>query len=443
MTNRYSYNRRFIIFSAVILCGVINNGYAQTCYVTNTGTDSGASWLQAASFGDALNDPNCTEIWVKQGVYYPTTTLSRTASFIVNREVVVYGGFQGFETQLNDRDFKLYETVLSGDIGVAHDNTDNSYHVISFFGVDDNTVVDGFIIEKGHANALNQGPYQSGGGMMCHGQSAYEICNPTVRNSIFRDNHATANGGAVYNNGYLGQSSPMFVNVTFENNQVEGNGGAMYNDGYTGESSPEFNQVSFINNQAGNYGGAVHNEGFNGISSPQFTNVTFYGNSADSYAGAIINIGDFGVSNPIFNQVTFTQNTAGSSGSAMTNFGMNGESIPVVNNSIFWGNSGSVVEIYNIAAEPIINDSLIDGGCPNDSVCTNILNVNPMLASLADNGGFSPTVIPEINSPVIDAGNNASCTGYDQRGVVRPQGQACDLGAVERLSDLIFKNGFN
>jgi Ca2+-binding RTX toxin-like protein len=41
--------------------------------------------------------------------------------------------------------------------------------------------------------------------------------------------------------------------------------------------------------------------------------------------------------------------------------------------------------------------------------------------------------VPQSGSPVIDAG---ACTGQDQRGVSRPLGAACDLGAVEAAADL-------
>src|SRR5262249_49366691 len=53
---------------------------------------------------------------------------------------------------------------------------------------------------------------------------------------------------------------------------------------------------------------------------------------------------------------------------------------------------------------------------------------------LADNGGPSQTVALLPGSPAIDAGNDAICAappvnGVDQRGVTRPQGPHCDLGA--------------
>jgi hypothetical protein len=34
-------------------------------------------------------------------------------------------------------------------------------------------------------------------------------------------------------------------------------------------------------------------------------------------------------------------------------------------------------------------------------------------------------------SPAINAGNNATCPTTDQRGVTRPQGGVCDIGAFE------------
>lgn len=53
------------------------------------------------------------------------------------------------------------------------------------------------------------------------------------------------------------------------------------------------------------------------------------------------------------------------------------------------------------------------------------------LGALADNGGATPTYLPEAGSPLIDAASTEVCRALDQRGVSRPQGAACDIGAVE------------
>jgi CSLREA domain-containing protein len=56
-------------------------------------------------------------------------------------------------------------------------------------------------------------------------------------------------------------------------------------------------------------------------------------------------------------------------------------------------------------------------------------NTDPKLGALQNNGGQTDTLLPASNSPVVDAG--ASCPSVDQRGTSRPQGNACDIGAVE------------
>jgi hypothetical protein len=60
------------------------------------------------------------------------------------------------------------------------------------------------------------------------------------------------------------------------------------------------------------------------------------------------------------------------------------------------------------------------------------------LGPLADNGGPLPTHAPDPNSPVIDAGSpevpgsgGDACSASDARGVARPEGAGCDIGAFE------------
>jgi hypothetical protein len=62
---------------------------------------------------------------------------------------------------------------------------------------------------------------------------------------------------------------------------------------------------------------------------------------------------------------------------------------------------------------------------PGDKVST-----NPLLGALADNGGLTETLALGPSSPAIDAGD-AGCPATDQRGVTRPQGAVCDIGAFE------------
>jgi CSLREA domain-containing protein len=53
------------------------------------------------------------------------------------------------------------------------------------------------------------------------------------------------------------------------------------------------------------------------------------------------------------------------------------------------------------------------------------------LGTLRDNGGPTDTLLPSATSPAVDKGTNTGCPATDERGVTRPQGSACDIGAVE------------
>ena len=53
---------------------------------------------------------------------------------------------------------------------------------------------------------------------------------------------------------------------------------------------------------------------------------------------------------------------------------------------------------------------------------------------LQDNGGPTKTIALLPTSPALDAVDPAACPAADQRGVPRPQGAGCDVGAFERLA---------
>ena len=70
---------------------------------------------------------------------------------------------------------------------------------------------------------------------------------------------------------------------------------------------------------------------------------------------------------------------------------------------------------------------------PNDPNCTAAITIaDPRLPSLAWNGGLAPTLAPPVGSPALDA-VTSGCPppAIDQRGVARPLGARCDIGAVE------------
>lgn len=71
-----------------------------------------------------------------------------------------------------------------------------------------------------------------------------------------------------------------------------------------------------------------------------------------------------------------------------------------------------------------------DGTCAF-SAPGSLNSTDPMLAPLGMYGGPTFTMALRPGSPAVDAGNPAFCLASDQRGVPRPQGANCDIGAFE------------
>jgi LPXTG-site transpeptidase (sortase) family protein len=254
-----------------------------------------------------------------------------------------------------------------------------------------------------------------GGGM-------YNInSSPTLTNVTFSANTATY-GSGMYNN----NSSPTLTNVTFSANTATDYGGGMYNT----TSSPTLTNVTFSGNSSQQGGGMYNNS-----SSPTLTNVTFSANTATDYGGGMYN----NSSSPTLTNVTFSANaaTSGNGGGIYNTF----LSSPTLTNVII-ANSTSGGDCYNASSSlnaassnNLIEDSANACGLTNGSN-GNILGQAPMLGALADNGGFTQTFALPAGSPAIDAGTN--CSSTDQRGLFRPQGSSCDIGAYEYSSDSVF-----
>jgi hypothetical protein len=70
-----------------------------------------------------------------------------------------------------------------------------------------------------------------------------------------------------------------------------------------------------------------------------------------------------------------------------------------------------------------------------DTSCGTAASADAQLGELGDNGGPTRTMLPAATSPLLDQVPSDACLALvtvDQRGVTRPQGTACDIGAVER-----------
>jgi hypothetical protein len=89
----------------------------------------------------------------------------------------------------------------------------------------------------------------------------------------------------------------------------------------------------------------------------------------------------------------------------------------------------------------INGDSGVYGFTPGPTDIVPNVAVKKILAPLKNNGGSTLTHALVKGSPAIDAAPvDANCPATDQRGVARPQGGGCDIGAVEYTGKSSKKN---
>ncbi len=375
-----------------------------TIYVdhTATGAATGLSWTDAfTNVQDALSATvSGDQIWIAEGTYTPTLRTDpgdpRTATFNLVEGVALYGGFDGTETSLDQRDWETHITVLSGDLdnndltdpyGVVTDTAnivgDNAYHVTNGGGVTEtvNTastdthyiatrrnvteaaIVDGFTITAGKADGDYS--YGWGGGMSNTGNS------PTLTNVVFSGNLADRSGGGMFN----WNSSPTLTNVIFFGNSAYYGGGGMRN--YQ-SSSPTLMNVTFSGNSAG-FGGGMSDSH---QSSPMLTNVTFSSNLADNYGGGM---DSYYQCSPVLINVTFSSNSAGIRGGGMVNV----QNSPTLTNVTFFDNSagdiGGGMSNRRSSSPTLMNVTFsgnsadFGGGMANDSS-------NPLLTDVTFSG---------------------------------------------------------
>jgi len=336
----------FICLLLVVPC------QAKTIYVDANalGANNGSSWTDAYKYlQDALADANSStkpvEICVAQGVYRPDEdtlhsngTGDRTATFQLINGVTLKGGYAGFgQPDPNERDIKLYETILSGDLAgndvdvndpcdllTEPSRAENSYHLVvagigADIGADANAVLDGFIITAGNANGQDYPNYQSiGGGIHIRWSFRPIEQGPILTNCKFTQNSAKSGGGmftdhttAILTNctfsenfaiwgggiGNDGHPGPKLVNCTLNDNCASYKGGAIAN----GESRPTLENCTLISNHA-QLGGAI----YNGEAGTTLTNCTVIGNSAERGGAVFNNDGDVTMTNCVVKENSCT-----------------------------------------------------------------------------------------------------------------------------------------
>jgi len=367
-------------------------------------TGDGSSWANAfKNLSDALALANTVKtvktIYVAKGTYYPTgaqNSTDRNATFLIPRRggIEIYGGYPN---EGGTRNIQNNPTILSGDIGIPDDKTDNSCHVMVMTGTLPDAgpvVIDGFTVTGGNANSGTQYTYngvltnQTEGGGLLFRLNDHIGENITIRNSKITANSANTAGGI-----YLWKSSALIHNTVISENSAVNNGGGIF---INETSSPRIVNSLIVNNTATNGGGI------------------FSGSAATTLS--VINS-------------TIAGNTAGNNGDNLHN---NNSSTLNIANSIVWGKN-AVKNIYN---ESTLNANYSDILKENGVYAgTGNINEDPVFLN-------SQNYIPMSCSPVIDAGNNANISNapagsntYDVEENPRILGDAVDMGAYELQPD--------
>ncbi len=442
----------------------------KTIYVNslaNPGGD-GLTWPTAyTSLQDGLAIGQLgDEIWVTQGIYYPDEGSSQVdndqnETFTLIPQVSIYGGFNGMETDREQRNPLTQLTILSGDIQQDDVNTDgnnfaetvddivgsNSYNILTGNSVTTATVVDGFTVTAGSADGASN-PSDRGAGMYCGNDTS----GPALNQMTFIGNYSLKRGSGIFG------CSQMVTNSSFINNETNDLGSAVYAIG------GQIDNVYFSGNISKFTGGAVRNT----VNPLYVLNSVFEANrSTDLRGGALITTSDLYLENVLFKgnrssnsggalrvegstadlvNVTMTGNRTNNLGGAIS---INDTATLNITNSIIWNNQdtsgvGSASASIDVAVGGVLtnSNSLIQS---YGTTGTGNLDEDPLFVTDTD-PSTAPTTAGNAHilsvSPVIGSGDNSVVTqSYDLDGGERILYETVDMGAYE-YNDVIFANGF-
>ncbi len=284
----------------------------------------------------------------------------------------------------------------------------------------------------------------------------------TVKDSTFTGDRSGNAGGAVANDGGIASvtgstlnlnsaaravggaiSSYGSLNVSLStldaNSACYGGGIELFTGGVSGSNTVS---RSTLSDNRGCVGGGLDETG-----SVTVTQSTLSGNSAPSGAAMQIE----GSSTFSLEDSTVSANTSQPGQGAVATYACSSGTVSFVT---FAGNSNALeVSCPDVSLTGTILSGSTDGancvgsapvettGYNLDSgtscalaLPTDLSSAHPKLAPLVDHGGPTMTMALRADSPAIDHGGTAmtGCPATDQRGVPRPQGQACDIGAFEK-----------
>ena len=394
----------------------------QVIYVMPEGAGDGSSWADAAgNLQSAIDNASYGDwIWVAAGMY------PASDSFYMKSGVSVFGGFDGTETYLSERDWQTNETTL---LPLEPFRSD---HIIYNQNVDSDSLLDGFFIEGGWADGT--GEHACGGGIYNSNSHL------TIRNCTFSTNSATGYGGAIQ---CSNASCPTIMNCKFIGNKAGVSGGAIRC--YSGSNAVIIN-CAFWGNIAYEGGGLFCSD-----SSPTVINCLFSGNEATHNGGALY---CYNGSQPEITNCTIAYNSAVSACGGLANL----NSSPTVSNCIIWGNSAVYFpQVVNENSIPVMSYCDIQGSIGSGPSWNTLIgndaggniDMNPQFTDADGTDGTYGTEDDDLSlpsgSPCIDSGDNSVIT-YESDFEGKPRilngngesGTIVDMGAYEYQPPIIY-----
>ena len=249
----------------------------------------------------------------------------------------------------------------------------------------------------------------------------------TVVETAIEFNIADTNGGLVVASGKL----EMTNSAVSSNESTDTSFGDIGGIGIA-NSVATIRNSTISGNRTARRAGGIWSAGGSEPSNVTILNSTVSGNIADDEGGGILN---FSGSTMVLNNVTIANNSGLGGG-----IHHSGESL-ALGNTLVAGNidpSGSAPDCSGTFSSLGYNLIQQVSGCRFQATATDQTGLPAGEGPLADNGGSTQTHALLAGSPAIDAGSPAApgsgglaCEAVDQRGVARPLGNACDIGAFE------------
>ena len=187
-----------------------------------TGNNDGTSWEHAfTDLQPAINSACAAiQIWVAAGTYQPTEIpydshdfSARLRTFHLSQDVLIYGGFAGTETQLDQRNPATNPTILDANGG---------YHTIIAIDLSNQAIIDGFTIQGANGNAGFANTYAGGGFFHSNAGGVFlRSSDVQIRNCIITNNRSDAGSGVMIQSA----SNPTIINCLFFDNP---SGSAIY-----------------------------------------------------------------------------------------------------------------------------------------------------------------------------------------------------------------------